>query len=164
MKPGAIRLQAAAELPVRVKSAFANEKCILIVFWEIQGIAHYCWLPKVSTLDSLFFRDEVPSPCPQKMQPNSKTTGKPLTLIHMDNARIHTARATQEKLDLSRFKRTPQPQHSPDIVPSSFSLFSWLNTQLDRREYNGEYELYEVVDEILTGLSIEMIEWPLLTE
>jgi hypothetical protein len=28
----------------------------------------------------------------------------------------------------------------------------------DRREYNGENELYEGVDEILTGLSIEMIE------
>jgi hypothetical protein len=30
--------------------------------------------------------------------------------------------------------------------------------QLERREYNGEDELYEVVDEILTGLSIQMIE------
>jgi hypothetical protein len=37
-------------------------------------------------------------------------------------------------------------------------LFGWLKTQLKRREYNGEDELYEVVDEILTGLSIEMIE------
>jgi hypothetical protein len=33
-----------------------------------------------------------------------------------------------------------------------------LKTQLKRREYNGEDELYEVVDEILSGLSIEMIE------
>jgi hypothetical protein len=37
-------------------------------------------------------------------------------------------------------------------------LFGWLKTQLERREYNGENELYEVVDEILTGISIEMIE------
>jgi hypothetical protein len=36
--------------------------------------------------------------------------------------------------------------------------FGWLKTQLERREYNGENELYEVVDDILTGLSIEMIE------
>jgi hypothetical protein len=33
-----------------------------------------------------------------------------------------------------------------------------LKTQLERREYNGEDELYKIVDEILTGLSIEMIE------
>jgi hypothetical protein len=37
-------------------------------------------------------------------------------------------------------------------------LCDWLKTQLEQREYNGENELYEVVDEILTGLSIEMIK------
>jgi hypothetical protein len=37
-------------------------------------------------------------------------------------------------------------------------LFGWLNTQFERREYNGEDEWYEAVDEILMGLSIEMIE------
>jgi hypothetical protein len=33
----------------------------------------------------------------------------------MYNARIHTARETQGKLDISRFKRTPQPPHHSDI-------------------------------------------------
>jgi hypothetical protein len=46
---------------------------------------------------------------------------KPLILIHMDNARVHTAPPTQEKLDVSRFKRMPQPPHRPDIA--TFDLF-----------------------------------------
>jgi hypothetical protein len=37
-------------------------------------------------------------------------------------------------------------------------LFGWLKTQFGRREYNRKDELYQVVDEILIGLSIEMIE------
>jgi hypothetical protein len=37
-------------------------------------------------------------------------------------------------------------------------LFGWLKTQLERREYNGEDKLYEAVDEILTDLSVGMIE------
>jgi hypothetical protein len=37
-------------------------------------------------------------------------------------------------------------------------LFDWVKTQLERREYNGEDELHEAVYEILTYLSIEMIE------
>jgi hypothetical protein len=49
----------------------------------------------------------------------------------MDNARVHTARATQEKLDISRFKRTPQPPDSPDIAPADVFLFGWLKTQLE---------------------------------
>jgi hypothetical protein len=76
----------------------------------------------------------------------------------MDNARVCTERATKEKLDISRVKRTQQPPYSPDIAPSDFFLFGWLKTQLERREYIGEDELYEVVYEILAGLSIEMIE------
>jgi phosphatidylglycerophosphatase A len=36
-------------------------------------------------------------------------------------------------------------------------LFGWLKTQLERRESNGEDKSYEVVDEILTGISIEMV-------
>jgi hypothetical protein len=79
---------------------------------------------------------------------------KPFTLIRMDNARLHMARATQEKSDVSRFKRRPQPPYSPAIAPSDLLLFGWLKTQLERREYNGEDELCEVMDEILASLSI----------
>jgi hypothetical protein len=57
------------------------------------------------------------------MQPNSKENRKALTLIHRDNTRVHMARTTQEKLDLSRFKRTPQPPDSLDIAPSDFFSF-----------------------------------------
>jgi hypothetical protein len=76
----------------------------------------------------------------------------------MDNAKVQTARANQEKLDVSRFKRTPQPPYSPDSAPSDFFLFGWLKTELERKEYKVEDELYEVMDDILTCLSIEMIE------
>jgi hypothetical protein len=55
MKTGAVGLPADAELPVRAKRTIASEKCMLIVFWGIHGIAHYCWLPKDKILDSAFF-------------------------------------------------------------------------------------------------------------
>jgi hypothetical protein len=55
MNPRTIWLSADAELPVRVKRIITSEKCMPTVFWGIRGIAHYCWRPKDSTLDSLFF-------------------------------------------------------------------------------------------------------------
>jgi hypothetical protein len=72
MKPRTIWLSADAELPVRVKRTIASEKRMLIVFWGIHGMAHDCWLPNDSTLDSPFFYEEMLSPLVQKMQPNSK--------------------------------------------------------------------------------------------
>jgi hypothetical protein len=55
MKPGIIWLPVHAELSVRVKRTIAREKHILIVFWGIHGIVHYCWFPKDSIFDSSFF-------------------------------------------------------------------------------------------------------------
>jgi hypothetical protein len=48
--------------------------------------------------------------------------------------------------------------HIAQILHHPTFLFGWLKTQLELREFNGEDELYEVVDEILTGLLAEMIE------
>jgi hypothetical protein len=76
-KPGAIWLPAEAELPVRVERTVSSDKCMLIVFWGIHGNSHYYWLPKDSTLNSPFFREEVLSPLAQKMQPNAKTLANP---------------------------------------------------------------------------------------
>jgi hypothetical protein len=118
MKPWIIWLAADAERPVGVKRPIANQKRMLIIFWAIHGITPECWLPKDSTLDSPFVCEEALSPLAQKTQRNSKKPRKPLTLIRINKARVHTPRATQERLDFSRFKRTPEPPQSPDTAPS----------------------------------------------
>jgi hypothetical protein len=138
MKPGTIWLPADAELPIRVKRIIASEKRMRIIFWEIHGIAHYCWLPKDNILDSSFFCEKVLSPLAQKMQPNSKETRKPLTLIHIYNARVHTAGATQEKLDVARFKCTPQPAYIPEIAPSDFFFSVDEKPSLNRENMVGK--------------------------
>jgi histone-lysine N-methyltransferase SETMAR len=118
VKPGAIWLPADAELPVRVKRTIASEK----VCWPFPGefTGSHTIAGSHTTLNPPFLCEEVPSLLAQKMQPNSRKICKPLTLTHMDNARVHTVRATQKKLDVSRFKGTPQPPYNPDIAPSDF--------------------------------------------
>jgi hypothetical protein len=106
MKPSIVWLSAEAELPVRVKRTIASEKCMPMVFLGIQGITYDCWLPEDSILDSIFFCEGVFDPAAQKFQPNPMKNRNPFPLIHMD-ARVHTARVTQDKLDVSRLKRRP---------------------------------------------------------
>jgi hypothetical protein len=45
---------------------------MLIVFWGIHGIAHYCCLPKDSTLDSPSFCEEVLSAEPTSSESAAK--------------------------------------------------------------------------------------------
>jgi hypothetical protein len=77
MRPATIWLPADAKLPVRVIRIIASEKLMLIVFWGIHEIAHYCRLSKDSILDSPFFYEEALSLLAQKMQPNSKKLANP---------------------------------------------------------------------------------------
>jgi hypothetical protein len=103
------------------QKTIASEKRMLIVFWGILWIAYYCWLPKDNTLDSPFLYEEVLRPLARSENAAKfQNIHKPLTLIHMDNSKVHTARATQEKLDVSRFKLTRQSPYSLDIAPSNF--------------------------------------------
>jgi hypothetical protein len=75
----------------------------------------------------------------------------------MDNAKVHTARAPTGNWMFP--DSNPRRSHCiARILHHPTFLFGLLKTQLERREYHGEDELYEVADEILTDLSIEMIQ------
>jgi hypothetical protein len=147
-----IWLPADAELVVRVRKTIASEKRIPIVFWGIHGIAHYCWLRKDSISDSPFFCEEVLSPLAQKMQPNSKTSQT------LDFDSYGQCKGNPKEFGCFWIQTHAAATVSPGYCTIRLFLFGWLKTQLERREYHGEDELCDVVDEILTGLSIEMIE------
>jgi hypothetical protein len=122
MKPRTVWIPDDAELPIPVKRTIASEKCMLIVFWGIHGIAHYCWLPKDRTVDSPLFCEEVLSAesIHSENAPKFQKFRKPLIFDSYGQCKGSHGNATQEKLDVSRFKRTPEPPYSPDIAPSDF--------------------------------------------
>jgi hypothetical protein len=85
---------------------------------------------------------------------------EPMTLIHMDNVNVHTARPPKRNWIFPDSNARGSHRIARILHHLTF-LFGWLATQLGRGEYNGEDELcalYELVDEILTYLSIKMIE------
>jgi hypothetical protein len=130
---------------------------MLIVFWGIHEIAHYCWLLKDSTLDlSLFVKKCFIHSLRKRSQipQNSQT---------LDFDSYKQCKGSRGKGDRSEIRCFPIQMHAAATAYSEYCAiqlfpFGWLKTQLERREHNGEDELYVVVDEILIGLSIEMIE------
>jgi hypothetical protein len=97
-----------------------------------------CWLPRDSTLDSPFFLWRSDKSTPSENAVKSQKTRKPLSLIHMDNASVHTARAAQEKLNVSRFKRTRHPPYGPDIAPSDFFFSVVWKSSLNEKNIMGK--------------------------
>jgi hypothetical protein len=158
MKLATISLSAGAKPPVRVKRTIANEKRMLTVFWGIHGIAHYCWLPKDNTFDFPFFYEEVLSRLAQKMQQNFKQNRQTLGFDSHGRCKGSHDKGNSREIECFPIQMYATATVSPGYCAIRFFLFSWLKTQLEQRYYNREDELHEVVDEILTGISIEMIE------
>jgi hypothetical protein len=53
-----------------------------------------------------------------------------VVLLHHDNARTHTARATHWRIQELQWELLEHPPYSPDLAPSDFCLFGLLKKHL----------------------------------
>jgi histone-lysine N-methyltransferase SETMAR len=63
----------------------------------------------------------------KKKTPGQLTRG---VLLHHGNARPHTARVTQKRIQALHWKLLEHLPYSPDLVPSDFHLFGLLKNHL----------------------------------
>jgi hypothetical protein len=96
----------------------------------IKGLVHVNWLPKDVRINAVSFRDEILIPISQKLQTNVSGGHKPWTLVHMNKAKVHTAKVVSSVMPDLRLKRTPQLPYSPDSCPSDLFLFDWFKGKL----------------------------------
>jgi histone-lysine N-methyltransferase SETMAR len=70
-------------------------------------------------------------------------------LLHHDNARPHTARATQERTQELQWELLAHLPYSPDLAPSDFHLFGPLKNHLGGRRFTDddvETEAFKVAE------------------
>ncbi|GBM97303.1 hypothetical protein AVEN_181155-1 [Araneus ventricosus] len=77
-----------------------------------------------------------------------------IVLLH-DNARPHTAAATQELLDQFGWEIFDYPPYSPDLAPSDFHLFLKLKKFLGGERFRSDEELENAVTTWLNELAEE---------
>jgi histone-lysine N-methyltransferase SETMAR len=65
--------------------------------------------------------------------------------LHHENARPHTARATEERIQELRLDLLEHPLYSPDLAPSDFHLFG----PLKKKQLGGKS--FGVDEEVQTG-------------
>jgi transposase len=65
-------------------------------------------------------------------------------LLH-DNARPHTARATNDALETLKFEVLSHPPYSPDLAPSDFHFFPHLNGDLKGTHFTSDDEVKQAV-------------------
>ena len=65
-------------------------------------------------------------------------------LLH-DNARPHTAAATQELLENFGWEQLDHPPYSPDLAPSDYHLFLHLKSFLGGKRFQDDDKLKDAV-------------------
>jgi histone-lysine N-methyltransferase SETMAR len=61
-------------------------------------------------------------------------------LLHYDNARPHTARATLEIIQDLQWKLLEHPPYSPGLAPSDFHFFGPLKNDVGGKRYANDKE------------------------
>ena len=79
-------------------------------------------------------------------------------LFLQDNARIHTAKVSMNKLRELKWQLLPHPVYSPDLAPSDFHLFGPLKDPLRGRRFDSESELKSAVNAVVKTLSKDWFE------
>jgi histone-lysine N-methyltransferase SETMAR len=113
----------------KVTSMLSARKVMLTPFWDSQGVllAHFQKLSE-SVNSALYYvfllklQDAICRKCPGQLARG--------VLLHHDNARPHTARATQERIQELQWEIIKHPPNSPELAPSNFCLFGSLKTTL----------------------------------
>jgi len=62
-----------------------------------------------------------------------------------DNARLHTAHATTDALEMLKFEVLSHPPYSPDLAPNDFHLFPHLKRDLKGTHFTSDDEVKQAV-------------------
>jgi hypothetical protein len=118
------------ELPERIKRKIDTEKCRSSGLCPVNVIHYLIDVPLGMKYNSLFSCD-VGMPCRiQNSTSNNRRKTLKLFFIHLDRARPHSSKQSQERIQASKAKRLPHPVYRPDLAPSDFFLFGYLKEKL----------------------------------
>jgi histone-lysine N-methyltransferase SETMAR len=81
-----------------------------------------------------------------------------------DNARLHTAAASEKLMEENGMARAPHPPYSPDLAPSDLYLFGHMKHRLRGQSFEAADELFSAsevisIDIDKSPLDAVFLEW-----
>ncbi|XGW09063.1 hypothetical protein V3C99_011401 [Haemonchus contortus] len=126
------------------KADLHPKKVLLSCWWSRKGMEHWELLEKGQTINATMYVEQL-----QKLKAHiDRTRGKNAEVyFHHDNARPHTAKATQAELEKYDWVVIPQAPYSPDLAPSDYWLFSHLQRSLNGKKFETKDEVEKAINE-----------------
>ncbi|XP_066258179.1 histone-lysine N-methyltransferase SETMAR-like [Euwallacea similis] len=127
-------------------------KCMLICFFDVQGIVHKEFVPEGQTVNKHFYREVLERLRKRfiRVRPNIKNNWA----LHHDNAPCHTAISINEFLARKNIHVAPQPPYSPDLSPCDFFLSPKLKNYLKGTHFGTLQNIKTAVTDQLKAIPV----------
>lgn len=129
--------------PQMIDDHISIKKVMVTIIWGVFGFYVVDFKPPNISYDSTYFVNNILIPLSEKREQIWSGSKKRKMWIHLDNSRIHNSKLTCSNYDPLGFKRPPHPAYSPDVAPSDFYLFGFLEEKIKGRKFKDQDELFE---------------------
>jgi hypothetical protein len=102
---------------------------MITVFFSVHGTVVVNWLPKDCKFNGAYFRERILDPLCETLV-GVRMGHSVNRIVHMDNAKSHTAYETENCFQSCGISHVPQSRYSQDISLCDFFLFIYIQDQL----------------------------------
>jgi histone-lysine N-methyltransferase SETMAR len=113
----------------------SSTKSMLIVFFDVKGIAHHEFVPPNTAVNSHLYSDVLRCFRENMRRKRPKLWRDNNWLLHQDNAPAHTSLKTTEIVTNNHLVIVPHPPYSLCLAPCDVSLFRKLKMKLKGRRF-----------------------------
>ena len=120
------------------KPKFHQQKILATVWWCAIGVIHYSFLDANQSITAEAYRNQLKEMRARLQKVRPALVNRCGRIIVKDNARLHIARKTLQKLTDLGYETLPHPSYSPDLSPTDYHFrgsrfFKQQNFQLQCR-------------------------------
>jgi hypothetical protein len=134
-----------------------TDKPLILIIWSVNGMHNPLDVPKGTTYNTTFFYNVVISDLLENIYAGGRRRTLKRVIMHLDNARPHNSRKSNECLTEFRARRVPHPAYSPDRAPSDFFLFGTVKAELQNYEIHSREDLILAIRAIFDQIYKEML-------
>jgi histone-lysine N-methyltransferase SETMAR len=124
---------------------------MLTIVWNPRGFPLIKVLGEGRKFNAGYYIAEILEPLSQWRSIEAAGNERKL-LVHADTPRRHTANLSTQYFKEHRMKSAPHPPYSPDLAPSDFYLFGYVNRYCAGLSFEDADQLLAAVEGVLEGI------------
>jgi histone-lysine N-methyltransferase SETMAR len=141
-----------ASTPIMENRKIGSKKYMLTIVWNPYAFYIVNLLPENTSYTAEYLVNTILPELVVNVYNGSRKHGQKRVWLHWDNARPHSAKATQKYCDENDLPRIQHPIYSPDLAPSDFYLLGKIKGRLVGKAIRDENDLLEQIIEILNEI------------